>query len=515
MNPATDRSAAMMVNPKAKRILSAHIFRALNWQRISRIGMVRRVFQVSLRNKIIGLVIVLLIFFGLFVMSQFIQQTTVLLEEQLDLQAVSTAQYIANRSMDYIYQDDQFSLYALVRDAKQSNKNIRYILIVDRHGDLLVDTFGGRLPKGLLEVNHPSMAKEGHLQIIATEEGLVRDWIVPILEGDPGFVRIGMSEVSLLNARLEIMERMAIATALFILLGIVTAFLLTNLIAYPFRNLVRGTEEIAAGNLVYRVPPPLMEDEGGRLILAFNEMVDKLERSTAEIQELNTLRQGFLEKLLKTQEEERARLSRELHDETSQLLASLRMALRYLEESPNLETAQIRLNGLRQLLDETFEGFRRFVAVLRPSSLEEGDLRGSLEHYAAEFERRFAIKVDLAFSGSSAELTAESAIALFRIVQESLTNVARHAKAHHVSIVLSVNSGAQSQFGEQTLVIEDDGIGFDVEETLSRRAEKGSLGIFGIQERVRLLGGSCQVESTPGQGTALYVRIPREARGNE
>jgi signal transduction histidine kinase len=141
-------------------------------------------------------------------------------------------------------------------------------------------------------------------------------------------------------------------------------------------------------------------------------------------------------------------------------------------------------------------------------------LRGSLEHYAAEFERRFAIKVDLAFSGSPSELTADSAVALFRIVQESLTNVARHAQAHHVSIVLSVNGDDQDHLGEQTLVIEDDGLGFDVKETLSRRAEKGNLGIFGIEERIRLLGGSCQIESTPGQGTALYVRIPREARSN-
>ena len=218
------------------------------------------------------------------------------------------------------------------------------------------------------------------------------------------------------------------------------------------------------------------------------------------------LRQGVLEKLFTTEEEERARISSELLVESSLLLASLRVALRYLEESPDLETARLRLQDLRQLLDDTFEGFRRFVAVLRPSSLDEGDLKGSLEHYATEFERRFGIRVDLVCSGSPSELSAESAVALFRIVQESLTNVARHAQARHVSVVLSVNDA------EQTLVIEDDGVGFDVEKILNHRAEQGNLGLFGIQERIRLVGGSCQIESTPGQGTALYVRIPREAR---
>ncbi len=471
-------------------------------------GLLRRVLQVSLRNKIIGLLIALLTSFALLVMFQFMQQTTTLLEEQLDVQAVSTARYIASRSMDYVYRDDLYSLYALIRDAKDSNKNIRYIFIVNSRGNVLVDTFGGKFPKGLLEINHASQPPGGHLQIISTEEGLVRDWMMPIVEGDPGFVRIGMSEASLDQARLEIMERMLVATGVFLLLGIVTALLLANLIAQPFRNLIRGTEEIAAGHLAYRVPPPVIEDEGGRLILAFNQMVDKLEQSGAEIRELNTLRLGLLEKLFKAEEEERARVSRELHDETSQLLASLRVALRYLEESPNPETAKIRLQDLRQLLDETFERFRRFVAVLRPSSLDEGDLKGSLEHYAAEFERRFGIRVDLVFSGSPAELSAESAITLFRIVQECLTNVARHAQALRVSIVLSVNDV------EQTLVIEDDGVGFDVAETLNRRAEKGNLGIFGVQERVRLVGGTCQIESSPGQGTALYVRIPRGARAN-
>ena len=485
---------------------SASSTRRFNWRRLVEIRLVRRALQVSLRNKIIGLLIGLLISFALLVMFQFMQQTTALLEEQLDVQAVSTARYIANRSMDYVYRDDLYSLYALIRDAKDSNKNIRYIFIVDSRNNVLVDTFGGKLPKGLLEINHTRQPPEGHLQIISTEEGLVRDWILPIVEGGPGIVRIGMSEASLDKARLEIMERMLIATGVFLLLGIATALLLTNLIAQPFRNLIRGTEEIAAGHLAHRVPAPLMRDEGGRLIVAFNQMVNKLEGSAAEIRELNTLRQGLLEKLFRTEEEERARLSRELHDETSQLLASLRVALRYLEESPDLETARLRLQDLRQLLDDTFEGFRRFVAVLRPSSLDEGDLKGSLEHYAAEFERRFGIRVDLVCSGSPGELSAESAVALFRIVQESLTNVARHAQARHVSVVLSVNDA------EQTLVIEDDGVGFDVEKILNHRAEQGNLGLFGIQERIRLVGGSCQIESTPGQGTALYVRIPREAR---
>ncbi len=483
-----------------------NVLRGLILERVPKIAPVRRALQVSLRNKIIGLVIALLVLFASFVMLQFIQQTTVLLQEQLDLQAVSTAKYVASRSMDYIYQDDLFSLYTVIRDAKASNKNVRYIFIADGHGNLLVDTFGGRLPKGLLAVNAPRKSPEGTLQIISTEEGLVRDWALPIMEGDLSFVRIGMSETSLVNARLEIIQRIAVATAVFMLLGIATAYLLTNLIAHPFRNLLRGTEEIAAGNLAHRVPPPLMEDEGGRLIHAFNQMVETLERSATEIRELHALRQGLLEKILKTQEEERARLSRELHDETSQLLASLRMAVRYLDESRDLETAKARLRDLRQLIDETFEGFRRFVAVLRPSSLTEGDLKGSLEHYVAEFQRRFGIPVDLAFSGSSAQLSAESAITLFRIIQESLTNVARHAQAHHVSVVLSINAE------EQTLVVEDDGIGFDVDETMNHRAERNNLGIFGIQERVRLLGGSCQIESSRGQGTSLYVRLPTEAR---
>lgn len=506
MTKARDLDRRNTVTHQTESCLPAGISRQPSLaKRLLKIGLLRCALQVSLGNKIIGLVVGLLVFFGLFVMNQFTQRLTVLLKEQLDLQATSTAKYIANRSPDYIYHNDLFSLYALVRDAKYSNKNIRYIFIVDGSGNALVDTFGGSLPRGLLEANLPQKGIERHLQVISTEEGLIRDWALPILGGGTGFVRIGMSEASLAQARLEVIRGVAAGTIVFLAVGVATAYLLARVIARPFENLVQATEEIAAGNLSYRAPSPVIEDEGGRLTLAFNQMMDKLERSAVEIQELNLMRQGLLEKVFRGQEEERARLSRELHDETSQLLASLKVVLRYLEEAPNLEAMRNRLKELRQLLDETFEGFRRFITVLRPGSLDEGDLKGSLERYAAEFERRFGIIVDLAFSGSTSDLGPEVASTLFRIAQESLTNVARHSQARHVSMVLSATGD------ELMLAVEDDGLGFNVEEVLSRRIEENKFGLFGIEERVRLLGGHCQIESSPGQGTALYVRIPREA----
>ncbi len=464
-----------------------------------------RVLGVSLRAKIMGLVVGLLLTLAAAALFQTERSIGPFLNEQLDAQGISTATYIADRSPEYIYRWDLFRLYTLVRDARNSNENIRYIFIVDPEEKVLVDTFGNALPGGLLSANQAGASEPYHVSVIDSEEGLIRDIALPISGGKLGTVRIGMSVKGITKAKSNLLTGLILVTFSVLLLGIFFAYLLSWILATPYRRMMEGTKIIAAGDLSYRLPEWSIQDEGGQLTQAFNGMIENMEASARKIEELSIMRRGLAEKVMRLQEKERLRLARELHDETSQSLASLRLGLKYAEEAQSFEVMKTRLTDVRQFLDETFDGIRRLVTELRPCVLEEGELGQAIKRYAQEYEKRFGIEVDVTIAHIPQGLSGENASSLYRIVQEVLTNVARHAKASQVSIVLN------SHLGDINLTIEDNGIGFNVPEIMAKRVENHKFGLFGIQERVMAFGGTSQIESAPGQGTTIYIKVPGSA----
>ena len=467
--------------------------------------LVRSFLEISLRSKIVGLVVSLLLLLSATVLIQTERSISPFMNQQLDSQGIATGKYITDRSPEYIYRGDLFKLYTLIRDARNSNENIRYIFIIDADKTVLVDTFGNALPYGLLNANQVNPTDAYHINVIHTEEGFVRDIALPLADGKLGTVRIGMSVQGVAQAKSKMLISLAIATVSFMFLGIFLAYLLANLLSTPYRRMFEATKVYASGNLSYRIPEWSIQDEGGQLTHAFNLMIESMEKSALEIKELSKMRQGLAEKLMQVQEEERSHLARELHDETSQSLASLRLGLKYTEKAPNLEEVKVRLIEVRKLLDQTFDGIRQLITVLRPSVLEEGELGQAVKRYAQEFEERYGIEIDLEIDVSG-RLSGEIASSLYRIVQEALTNIARHAQANQVSIVLTYN------LGEVNLTIEDNGKGFNVPEVLEQRVANRKFGLFGIQERVVVLGGSFQIESALGQGTTIYVKVPEGLR---
>ena len=199
--------------------------------------------------------------------------------------------------------------------------------------------------------------------------------------------------------------------------------------------------------------------------------------------------------LVHAQEEERRAISRELHDEVGQMLTGLRMDLRSLKRvSP--ATLDQRVDQTCTLLEQTLHAVRDIAMGLRPSMLDDLGLEAALRWQAREFERRHDIRVTLEIAGSFSHLPDSHRTTLYRIVQEGLTNCARHAKPGAVTIELS------SQPDALRLRIADDGLGF-------RSDAVAGLGLLGIQERVRELDGSFRVDSQPGQGTLLVVDLPQ------
>jgi signal transduction histidine kinase len=202
-----------------------------------------------------------------------------------------------------------------------------------------------------------------------------------------------------------------------------------------------------------------------------------------------------LRRVVAAQELERRRLARELHDETGQSLTSILLGLRSLEEFVDSDDERAAVADIRRLAVETLQDVRRLAVELRPKALDDFGLEAALERLTDNFREQTGLTVDFVAGLGDEQLPAEVATALYRIVQEGLTNVVKHAHAQTVSILLTRKNG------HVALVIEDDGGGFDPE------GPADGFGIQGMRERVDLLGGSLQVESRTGAGTTLAVEV--------
>ena len=204
-----------------------------------------------------------------------------------------------------------------------------------------------------------------------------------------------------------------------------------------------------------------------------------------------------LARVVQAQELERKRLARELHDETAQALTSILLGLKPLERNATSDEDQAAVASLRQLVVSTLQDVRRLAVELRPSALDDFGLTTAVERLAATFRDNTGLRVDLEAQLGDDRLPNEIETTLYRIVQEALANVIKHADASHVSILLTRNRQSVAA------VVEDDGRGFDQNHTGG-----GVLGIVGMRERVGLVGGRLRVESAQGAGTTVAAEVP-------
>jgi signal transduction histidine kinase len=206
------------------------------------------------------------------------------------------------------------------------------------------------------------------------------------------------------------------------------------------------------------------------------------------------------QRLMKTQEEERLHLSRELHDESGQLLAALMVQLGLLDrDTAGSKAMQSRMQELKHITADIQTNLHKLAINLRPASLDHLGLVTTLQQYVADFSRQHNIKVDFEAVGmEKIRLPIEVETAIFRIVQESLTNVVLHAQATRIDVLLNRHNN------HLVVVVEDDGIGF----IASTPAIDEHLGLFGMRERIEMLGGTFTIESAQGKGTTVKVEVP-------
>ena len=300
-------------------------------------------------------------------------------------------------------------------------------------------------------------------------------------------------------------------TVIFALIGVVLSVVVNYaLLRYalrPLTNLQATAERVTTGDLGVRVAPSFGGDRTiAQLSSAFNTMLDQVEDDTRALERSRALTERLTQQVIEAQEEERRRIARELHDETAQSLATLVIYADNASQNPAAAPlVRERLLGLRDLANHTLEGVRAIIADLRPSQLDDLGLAAAVRVQAAERLGSRGIRTDVQVRGEGRRLPPVAETALYRVVQETFTNIMKHAHASYVEVDLDLSDPHVVQAR-----IEDDGAGFDPR-TIARFPRSGrGMGLFGMNERINLLGGTLTVDSTPGVGTEIRINIPIE-----
>jgi signal transduction histidine kinase len=320
-----------------------------------------------------------------------------------------------------------------------------------------------------------------------------------------GTVRVYFSDLAMREAmRQRAVESVVHTVLLSIVFSAVLFLCLRRIILRPLETLEASVALVSRGDLGVSIPVS-SHDEVGRLGDSFNRMVARLQAKMAALRETEARLRKFSERQQRVIEGERARIAREIHDDLSQQLTALRLDLHWIGRRLLPEQAEVaaRVQAMIAGVDQTHDVVEHVIRELRPQILDDLGLVPAIEWLAREFETRTGIPADVACGPGKVSPTPEQATALFRISQEALTNVARHADAGLVRIRI------RERFSVLKLEIRDDGRGFDPK----GGAGDGSHGLMGIAERVRIIGGRLRVRSAPGAGTSVTVLAPERPEG--
>ncbi|MBI4025686.1 MAG: sensor histidine kinase [Verrucomicrobia bacterium] len=310
-----------------------------------------------------------------------------------------------------------------------------------------------------------------------------------------GMVYVGMPLI-LKGHRFSL--QLVLVILVFAAISILVAFALTAVLSRPIRELVEAARAVGRGDLKARARV-WADDEIGHLSRAFNEMTENIRQKEAKHVYL-------IGKVISAQEEERARIARDLHDQTGQSLTSLILGLKALESGcDQCAKAGGHLNHLIALASQTLEEIHEMAVTLRPNVLDDLGLVTAIQRQVEVCRKRFQVEVDFQTIGFTEKqrLPRDAEVALYRVLQEAITNAVRHARASSVNILL------QQRNGTLLAVIEDDGRGFDAAHWRENCLREERLGLFGMEERVTLLGGKFTVESGNGRsGAAIFIEVP-------
>jgi signal transduction histidine kinase len=337
--------------------------------------------------------------------------------------------------------------------------------------------------------------------------------VVPLADS-PFYVVLEQPVDVALALPLRLRQQLLLATVVGFLASLAVAWVTTRHVVKPTEELTRAAERMAGGDLAVPISVAA-QDEVGQLAENLEAMRQRLraayeavENTNKELEVRVSERTERLDQVLRqtisAQEDERRRLARELHDETAQTIAALSIALDRARDGLQGAGADAvsQIAQAKELSTRLLAETRRLILGLRPTVLDDMGLLPAIRWYADSYLGDKGIEVTVEAAVPTERLPAHIEVALFRIVQEALANVAKHARAGHVDVRLTHDQS------EIRVAVADDGRGFDVARAFGGSSPTESVGLLGMQERARLLGGRLEVLSHDGGGTVVRVEIP-------
>jgi signal transduction histidine kinase len=464
-----------------------------------------RILSTPIFFKILGIGFLTAVLFGAVTLVQMRSSTSKILYQLLEQRAVSMSRSLADTIERPASTGDLFSVMGHLQEARKTFPEIRYIIVRAQDKQIIASTFEKGVPPDLLKIALPLCPPNCSVQIFGSSEGLIFDVFSPISRGYVGTVEVGVLD-RMASRELVTLRNMVIwGLLLCAIIGICLALQLTGIMTRPIHHLVQSANKIREGKFETRAEV-FSNDEIGRLAVAFNQMAEALMKYRQEVQIKEKARLSLIERIVQVQEDERKSISRELHDHFGQSLLALMLKVEsgckfssgkceFMDCSDSL-CFDIK-NTIRQIIEEV----HRLAWGMRPSILDDYGLDSALARHIQELSKTAGLEIDYQCTTPDGmkRLPPRIEVTLFRIAQEALTNVIRHSKASHASVILL------RQIGEITMLVEDDGQGFN-----SAAQDRGDqcLGLMGMRERANLLGGEFVIESAPGEGTTIRVKIP-------
>lgn len=377
--------------------------------------------------------------------------------------------------------------------ANTSNAPRGAAYLVDRNGKIVAHPNASRIGEDLSQ-------HEGIAEVIRGESGATFHNAADVSELVVGYAPITPTGWGLIVEEpwADVVAPMFQYAVLLPLVLLLAAIVALGAVYFGVRDVIRPLQNLtqAANRIAFGDYDAAKQSVGG--VREVEELRGTLDAMARQVQSAQNAMQHYITTILRGQEDERMRLARELHDDTIQALIALQqrieMAQKALAKDPALASAK--MDELKKLLGDALGSVRRFVRDLRPTYLEDLGLIPALETLAREANASFAVH------GEETRLDAEQELALFRIVQEALRNVAKHAHAHTSAVQLAFDMDGV------TATIEDDGAGFDAPDAPTAYARAGHFGLMGMQERAQLFGGNVYVKSERGKGTKVVAYLP-------
>lgn len=498
--------------------------------------------EFSLRAKLTLLIetLVVVLVLGTGVITTMRERET--LQGELQKRGVALASDLAKSMEGPILNRDLSLLRRFVNHVMQQDY-VRHAIVLDPHGRVIMHNDLAEVGKAYrdnLSIIASSSVEPGCVGPYAKGGGeLFCDIFVPIQVSDVrlGTIRLGYSYVAVEKEMAKARQQIFLVGLVTIVIGAIASYLLATFISSPIIRVTDATKKVADGEL----NTPLAvnrNDEIGTLADSFNKMAQDLakhrrhleelvEERTAELEAANeqlqkeiTERKASEEKLKQSRErlrdlashlesireEERSRIAREIHDELGQALTALKMDIHWVGQrlSKDQDLLLEKTKSVSKLIDTTTQSVQRISSELRPGLLDDLGLSAAVEWQAAEFQKRTGIPCEIISDPEDIALNHALSTAVFRIFQEALTNIARHASATEVKVVLRNKPDAVE------LMVRDNGKGI----TEKQISDERSFGLIGMRERVNYFGGDLTISRMSDKGTIVTASIPLDRKGS-